>query len=207
MGANPSVQIQKQLYNLKFAVKSMQRESQKCTKLEKQNKIKCKKAMEKGLIDNARIYAENSIRQKNQALNFLKLSSRMDAVTARLQTAVQMNKLNKQMINIVKSMGIMLNSSSFNIEKLTNIMDKFETQFDDLDITSKVMESAIDSSTAQTMPQNDVQSLMNEIADENGLEFESEINNIGIGVGKNKNQEKEKNIDELEERLKRLQSI
>jgi hypothetical protein len=41
-------------------------------------------------MDGARIYAENAIRQKNQALNFLKMASRIDAVCQRVQTAVSM---------------------------------------------------------------------------------------------------------------------
>ena len=40
----------------------------------------------------ARIHAENAIRQKNQAINFLRMSARVDAVAARVQTAVTMGK-------------------------------------------------------------------------------------------------------------------
>ncbi|XDA70214.1 hypothetical protein R6Z07F_000590 [Ovis aries] len=40
----------------------------------------------------ARIHAENAIRQKNQAVNFLRMSARVDAVAARVQTAVTMGK-------------------------------------------------------------------------------------------------------------------
>ncbi len=43
----------------------------------------------------ARIHAENAIRQKNQSVNFLRMSARVDAVAARVQTAVTMNKVCK----------------------------------------------------------------------------------------------------------------
>lgn len=43
----------------------------------------------------ARIHAENAIRQKNQSVNFLRMSARVDAVAARVQTAVTMNQVNK----------------------------------------------------------------------------------------------------------------
>jgi charged multivesicular body protein 1 len=58
--------------------------------------------MEKGNMDGARIYAENAIREKNQALNFLKLSSRVDAVAQRVNTATKMNGLTKSMGSVVK---------------------------------------------------------------------------------------------------------
>lgn len=41
----------------------------------------------------ARIHAENAIRQKNQSVNFLRMAARVDAVAARVQTAVTMNQV------------------------------------------------------------------------------------------------------------------
>lgn len=41
----------------------------------------------------AKIHAENAIRQKNQSVNFLRMSARVDAVAARVQTAVTMNQV------------------------------------------------------------------------------------------------------------------
>ena len=35
-------------------------------------------------MEGAKIHAENAIRKKNEALNYLKMSSRLDAVIARL---------------------------------------------------------------------------------------------------------------------------
>jgi len=39
-------------------------------------------------MEGAKIHGENSIRQKNQALNYRRMSARIDAVSARVQTAV-----------------------------------------------------------------------------------------------------------------------
>ena len=120
-----------------------------------------KKAMEKGNMEGARIYAENAIRLHNQSLNYLKLSSRIDAVAARVNTAIQMGNLTKNMQNIVKSMDSVM--ASMDVEKISAVMDKFEQQFEDMDLNSKFMENAIDSTTAQTMPENDVENLMAQV--------------------------------------------
>ena len=45
-------------------------------------------------MEGAKIYAQNVIREKNQALNFLRLSSRIDAVASRLETAIRMQDVN-----------------------------------------------------------------------------------------------------------------
>jgi len=60
----------------------------KAEKDEKSERLKVKKAIEKGNLDGAKIYAENSIRKKSEALNYLKLASRLDATVSRLDTQV-----------------------------------------------------------------------------------------------------------------------
>ncbi|KAF7645466.1 hypothetical protein LDENG_00204000, partial [Lucifuga dentata] len=85
--------MDKHLFNLKFAVKELQRNSKRCDKEEKTEKTKVKKAIQKGNMEVARIHAENAIRQKHQSINFLRMSARVDAVASRVQTAVTMNQV------------------------------------------------------------------------------------------------------------------
>ncbi len=59
-------------------------------KQEKAEKLKIKKAIEKGNLEGAKIYAQNAIRKKTEALNYLKLGSRLDAVVSRLDTQAKM---------------------------------------------------------------------------------------------------------------------
>ena len=56
-----------------------------------------KRAIEKGNIDGAKIYAQNAIRKKTEALNYLRLASRLDAVVSRLDTQAKMNMINSSM--------------------------------------------------------------------------------------------------------------
>ena len=81
------------MFNLKFAVKDFERNSKKCDKEEKAEKVKLKKAIQKGNMEVAKIHAENAIRQKNQSLNFLRMAARIDAVASRVQTAVTTKKV------------------------------------------------------------------------------------------------------------------
>ena len=63
-----------------------------------------KKAIEKGNIEGAKIYAQNAIRKKGEALNYLRLASRLDAVVSRLDTQAKMQGVTKSMAGIVKSL-------------------------------------------------------------------------------------------------------
>ena len=52
--------------------------------------------------------------------------------------------------------------------KIANLMDRFETQFENLDVQSQVMEGAMSGSSTLTTPQGEVDALMVQVADEAG---------------------------------------
>ena len=85
--------MEAQLFNLKFASKQLARQAKKSEQNIKKEKLKLKKAIEQGNQDGARIYAENAIRCKNQSINYLRLSSRIDAVAARVESAIRMGQV------------------------------------------------------------------------------------------------------------------
>jgi len=167
--------MEKHLFNLKFTSKQLQRESKHCEKREKENKKKLKMAIEKGNMDGARIYAENAIREKNQALNYLRLASRIDAMAARVETAVRMRSVTKTMGGIVKSLESA--SKSMNLEKMTKVMDQFEREVENLDVQSVYMEKVMGQSATLTTPQDQVDMLIGQVADEHGLEVKGQLAN------------------------------
>jgi charged multivesicular body protein 1 len=57
-------------------------------------------------------------------------------------------------------------------------MDKFEKQFEDLDVAAGYYENATSSATAVATPQEDVDKLMSQVADEVGP-TEEEENGLG----------------------------
>ena len=70
------------------------------------------------------------------------------------------------MAGVVKAMdGAM---RSMNLEKVSALMDKFEKQFEDLDVQSSCMDTAMSQTTTTSIPQNDVDFLMQQCADEAG---------------------------------------
>ncbi len=64
---------------------------------------------------------------------------------------------------------------SMNMEQISNLMDRFEQQFESLDVQTSVMSDAMQSTTTMTTPQNQVDSLMQEVADEAGIELNQVI--------------------------------
>jgi len=196
--------MEKHLFNLKFASKELERNSKKCDKEEKAEKLKLKKAIEKGNMEVAKIHAENAIRQKNQSLNFLRMSARVDATASRVQSAVTTRKVTKSMEGVVKGMSAAM--KSMNLEKISTLMDKFEKEFEDLDVQTSVMEGAMSQTTATNVPQDSVENLMKQAADEAGLELNMELPGAAEQtVGQSTQASTEQ--DELSQRLARLRQV
>lgn len=72
--------------------------------------------MKAGHNDIAKIYAQNAIRKQNEKLNLLRLASRIDAVSSRVQTAVTMRQVTGSMANVVKGMDSAM--KSMDLEKV-----------------------------------------------------------------------------------------
>jgi len=161
--------LENQLFQLKFTSKQLSRLSKKCEKEEKAEKDKIRKCLEKDNHDGARIHAQNAIRQKNNAQNYLRLSSRVDAVSSRLESAIKMQQVTKSMGSVVKGMDKVL--GSMNVEAISKVMDQFEKSFEDMDVRSEYVEGAMNSSTTAAMPEEQVDELMQMVADEHGLKM------------------------------------
>merc|ERR1740138_1067416 len=171
--------LENQLFQLKFTAKQMGRLSTKCEKEEKAEKEKVRKCLEKDNHDGARIHAQNAIRQKNNAQNYLRLSSRVDAVSSRLESAIKMQQVTKSMGSVVKGMDKVL--GSMNVEAISKVMDSFEKAFEDMDVRSEYVEGAMNSSTTAAMPEEQVDELMQMVADEHGLKM-SDVFKTADGV-------------------------
>ncbi|KAK5576331.1 hypothetical protein ACTA71_007458 [Dictyostelium dimigraforme] len=188
--------MENQLFQLKFTSKQLEKQSKKSEQSEKAQKIKLKKAIEQGNMDGARIYAQNAIREKNQSLNYLRLASRIDAVASRVETAIRMKSVTGSMANIVKSMEKSMRN--MDLEKITQVMDQFERQFEDLDVQSVYVENAMNQTTTLSTPADQVDLLISQVADEHGL-------NVGMQMGTAPSEKVQQGeTDELTERLNRL---
>ncbi|KAG1670650.1 Heat shock protein, mitochondrial [Nymphon striatum] len=164
----------------KFSTKQLERLSKKAEKDQRIQNNKIKKALAQGNVEGARIYAENAIRKKNEGLNFLRMASKLDAVSSKIQTAMTMKSVSKNMEGVVKTLDKAINS--MDLQKISAVMDKFEQQFEDLDVKTSVMENAMGTVTTLNTPQDQVESLMQQVADENGLEIMNQLAEVQPGT-------------------------
>ena len=59
--------------------------------------------------------------------------------------------------------------------KMSLVMDKFEQQFSDLDVQTSYMEEAMSNTTAVSTPQDEVDALMKQTAEEANIELQHDL--------------------------------
>ncbi|GLJ44290.1 hypothetical protein SUGI_0926920 [Cryptomeria japonica] len=178
--------------------------AKKCEAEEKAEKVKIKKAIEKGNMDGARIYAQNAIRKHNEQLNYLRLGSRLDAVVARLSTQSKMENISKSMSGIVKALDSAL--ALGNMQKISQTMDQFERTFVNMEVQSSFVDTAMAGSTCLSTPEDDVNSLMHQVADDYGLEVSVGLPQAGTSSVPLKDKAPVLPEDDLSQRLAHLKS-
>lgn len=189
-------------YTVKFTTKQLERLSKKAEKEQKKEEAKIKKAIAQKNVEGARIYAENAIRKKNESLNYLRFAARVDGVAARVQTAVAMKGIAKQMEGVTKALDKAM--SSMDLEKVEQIMGKFEKQFEDIDVRTSTLENSMSSATTLSTPQDQVESLMKQIAEENDLDITEQLTDLNPTTASIREDTEKKKEDDLSRRLQAL---
>ena len=136
------------------------------------------------------------------------MGSRIDAVSSRIESAIRMNAITSGMEGVVKGMDAGL--ASMNIDQLSATMDKFEKQFEDLDVKSAYMDDAMNATTATATPVDQVDQLISAVADQNNLELGGAFVDAGPVKQKIPGKAVDSNAtaetDDLEARLQNLMS-
>jgi len=111
----------------------------------------------------------------------MRLSSKLDAVQSRIQTAITMKQVTNNLQNVTKDLEKAM--ASMDLEKLDRIMSKFETQFEDLDVRTSTVENAMGNAITLSAPEDQVNSLIRQVAEENGLEVMNDLSNLKMDEG------------------------
>ena len=66
---------------------------------------------------------------------------------------------------------------------MTETMSNFEKLFDDLDVNSNMMDQVFDNVNAGTVNENEVNQLIGQIAQQNGMQLSEEFEDVKLGEG------------------------
>ena len=201
---------------LQFTSKSLARQAAKADRDSRAEQTKLKKALTQTPPQPqiARLYATNSVRNSQQRIQLLTLAARIDAVAARVQTAITMRGVTQSMAQTVRGMDAAL--KSMDLEKIGAVMEKFEAQFEDLDVVTGYYEGVaggVESQQVGVEGHGEVEALMGRVADEAGVELnrafvEGSVPTKEVGEEQQEGKQKEREVLEegLGDRLRALRN-
>lgn len=197
------------IFNLRFTVKQLERLAAKAEKEQKVQEGKVKKALLARNKETAQVYAENAIRKKNEGLNYLRMAARVDAVQAKVQSAMTMKDVTKKMEGVTKALDKAM--ASMDLEKVSKVMEKFEEQFTDLDVRTSTIEESLGGATTLSAPQDQVEALIRQVAAENDLEITDKLVDLQpeqstLAPGASVRSEQREKEDQLARRLAALRN-
>ena len=88
-----------------------------------------------------------------------------------------MQEVNKVMGLTVKGMASAM--KSMDPEKISKTMEEFEKSFEDMDVVSGYMEGTMEATTSMTTPPEQVDQLIQMVADEAGLQVAGNLDSAG----------------------------
>ena len=125
--------------------------------------------------------AADAIRQKNLVTRYRVLSKKVEIVAQRLQSAYQNQTLTEKMQNLTKLMvGA---GANMDLVKMTETMSNFEKMFDDLDVNANMMDQVFDNVNAGTVNEGEVNQLISQVAQQNGMKLSDDFDGINLGEG------------------------
>lgn len=197
------------VFQLKMTKSQLERQSKKAATGIAKNKKLVQKYIAQKDPATARIYAENAIRKKNESLNYLRMAGRLDATISRLESMQQIKSISKQMGSVVKGLDHAM--QTMNLEEISTVMDKFESQFEELDVHSKTLEDGIGATMHTTAPEEQIDALLQEVGQEHDLDVAEMFEDTSVPATENKDTKavgslSRKEEDALEARLAQLRT-
>ena len=178
---DPSDQLFDAMFEFKMMAKQMSKESEKSKKQNESLVKKVKDCIAKGDYEQAKNAANEAIRAKNMTKRYQVLSSKVGQVAQRLQAAYQnqtltqnMEKLTSQLLGAGKAMDLV---------KMTETMANFEKVFDNMEVNVAMTDEVLDNVNAGTVNEQEVNTLIAQVAQQNGMKLSDDFEQIKIEEG------------------------
>ncbi|MCJ1467026.1 Vacuolar-sorting protein SNF7 [Pseudocyphellaria aurata] len=162
------------LVELKYFTKTLQRLATKA----KQDALKEEKEAEKYLKENLWKSAEECSKivvQKRSEQDFLlAVRKHVSAIANEVQRAITMRQVMRGMDVATKGLQAAM-KNGLDLEKIAVVMEEFGTASGDLNVATSYHDKATSSATAVGVPQDQVDSLMQRLADKVGVELQASM--------------------------------
>ncbi|CDJ38889.1 Charged multivesicular body protein 1b/chromatin modifying protein 1B, related [Eimeria tenella] len=161
------------ILDLRIKARELKRQSDRCYRESLQEREKIRRALLRQNQEGARIFAQNYVRKKQEGLNSLHMSSKLEAVASRLDGAHRSHQLTTRIHSVASGLSGALRKldSSSSLREI----ELFSKLFDDLDVRSDSVSSLLDASTSSAVPAQQVDKVLTEVASTFGISLEDQL--------------------------------
>lgn len=155
-------------FNLRLHAREVLKQQALCEREEEAEKLKVKRALEKGNAEAARIHAANAIRKRNESLRYLQFHSKLEILRNQLENAERSNTVTTELKRVLPQLR-KVNKCKANDSSI--IFKQFEDIFNDMEVKEAYADQTMNETTAHMAPQQDVDSLISKVAEEHALDI------------------------------------
>lgn len=140
---NPSEQIHKTLFELRFKAKSLHKSADQSRRNEKKYAKKVKKAIAANDENTAKLYARQAVQHRDMALRIVSTACRLEMIESRTKLALESGDISENVRDMLKQV-------SYLVEPLRTMdkLEQVEGLFDDIEVATRAVEGALDNVVA-----------------------------------------------------------
>lgn len=149
------------IFEFRSMAKQMDRQAEKSQNTQNFYTKKIKEAIQQNNPTLAKQYGEQALRARKDVNRYRVISSKVNGISSKLQTAYKNHQLTGQMANMVSKLsGINLNSVG-----AVETLDKFDKLFDNLEVHTKMTDDVLDNIGVGTVNEQEVNDLLAQCAE------------------------------------------
>lgn len=202
---SPEEQLREHKRQLRRAMRELDRERNKLKSQETKLIQEIKKLAKQNQTKSVKILAKDLVRTRTQVAKFYEMSSQLKGVEMRITTMKSTQAMGEALQGATKAMVSM--GQSMNLPELNRIMQEFARENQRMDLTSEVMDDAINMAVGADNEEEEVDQVVDQVLAELGVEISGSLE---TGPMKQlpravvQQEESKMDVDDLESRLARL---
>ncbi|MCG3219716.1 MAG: Snf7 family protein, partial [Candidatus Heimdallarchaeota archaeon] len=144
--------------------RKLERSQRKLESKERRSQNKIRTAVQRGDNESARMYAKDLVRSRKWARGYQSLISKIDALTFKMERAEAVQTIATEMASVASA----LRSANFNLNlpEIDMVVNDMETNMEEFDTTTEIMEDGIDGIFAADTDDVEVDSILQEFGAE-----------------------------------------
>ncbi|MHA2249694.1 MAG: Snf7 family protein [Candidatus Kariarchaeaceae archaeon] len=190
VGGKGSSSNRDHILNLKIVSRRLTKSQRKLENQEKKTERKIRAAIQKGDMQAAKMYAQDTVRSRKWARGYQSLMSKIDGLMFKLERAEAVQDIAKEMRGVSNTLRSANNA--LNLPEIDTLVGDMQEALDGIEDTSEIMEDSMDQLFESDADEVEIDNLLQEYGAEVGISASA-----GLPMPTTKSSELEKEIESL----------